>query len=205
MKGNLHNKTLIGIIREHVIAWRKGQGWSRETVVQTIIEAHEQVGTSSGIVFEPQTKDIGAIREVNAQRVFRWLDDESKESNLLPANFIPSILAAMPIDRRMACASELLVSLGLGVRMLDESDDDELSINDIFDAQIAHGNALQFSAQAIQHPTPENLETADLHLAMFEKKNGRLRKKIAAAKTRAMSGMKAIMSKLVHRKDRTVA
>lgn len=202
MKSNLHNKTLIGIIREHVIAWRKAEGWSRETVVQRVVETHQVVGSATSIVFEPQTKDVCEIREVNAQRVFRWLDDESKEGNLLPANFIPSILAAMPIDRRMACASEILVSLGLGVRMLDESDDEDLSINDIFDVQIAHGSALQASTQAIQDPTPENLEAADLHLAVFEKKNGRLRKKIAAAKTKAMTGVKAILGKFVPRKEK---
>lgn len=201
MKGNLHNgKTLIGIIREHTIAWRKSENWSRETVVQTIVEAHAEIGGPSGIVFEPQTKDLTEIREVNAQRVFRWLDDESKEGNLLPANFIPSILAAMPVERRMACTSEFLVSIGLGVRVLDDTEEEDLSINDIFDVQIAHTSALQHSAIAIQAPTPENLEAADLHLAVFEKKNGRLRKKISAAKSRAISIGRAIVSKL-HRRS----
>lgn len=201
MKSVLHGKTFIGIIREHVIAWRKAEGWSRETVVQIIVEAHERVGAATGIVFSPQTNDLTEIREVNAQRVFRWLDDESKEGNLLPANFIPSILAAMPIERRMACASESLVSLGLGVRVLDDSDEEAPSINDIFEVQIAHGSALQATTQAIQNPTPENLEAADLHLAMFEKKNGKLRRKISNAKNKAMSGVKSLIGRIVKGKS----
>jgi hypothetical protein len=200
MKDVLH-KTLIGTIREHVIAWRKAEGWSRETVVQTIIEAHEVVGSGTGIVFDPQTNDLCERREVNAQRVFRWLDDESKESNLLPSNFIPSILAAMPIDRRMACVSELLVPLGLGVRLLDDEADDKLDINDIFEAQMAHGDALQAATLAIQNPTPENLEAADLKMSRAEKRNAWLRKKIAGAK-KAVSGTKAFIGRIVHRKEK---
>lgn len=200
MKSVLHGKTLIGIIREHVIAWRKAEGWSRETVVQTIVEAHAEVGATSGIVFEPQTNDVHEIREVNAQRVFRWLDDESKAGNLLPANFIPSILAAMPVERRMACVSEFLVSIGLGVRMLDDAAEGEPDINDVIQTQLAHGAALQAATLAIQNPTPENFEAAELHFVAEEKLRTRLRKKIAAARTKAVGKAKSIIHRAFHRK-----
>jgi hypothetical protein len=196
MKSVLHGKTLIGIIREHVIAWRKAQGWSRETVVQHIVEAHAVVGGVTGIVFEPQTKDICEIREVNAQRVFRWLDDESKEGNLLPSNFIRSILVAMPADRRAACMSEFLVSIGLGVHMLDDSEESPLDINDIFEAQMAHGDALQAATQAIQNPTAENLELADLKLNKAERRQAWLRKKIAGAKAKTVGMAGAVINRL---------
>lgn len=39
--------------------------------------------------------------KVNADRVFRWLDDGTKDTNLVPANFVPSILAALPTDLKV--------------------------------------------------------------------------------------------------------
>ena len=113
-------KTLISIIRDHVSAWRKSMDWSRETMAEHIVAAHERQNgpASTGIRFEPNTQDTFRRPKVNADRVFRWLDDESKDTNLLPANFIPSILAALPHDRRRHCVDDILRPLGLAVRTL---------------------------------------------------------------------------------------
>lgn len=114
------HKSLIAVVREHTSAWRKAMDWSRETMVDAIVLAHEQLNgpAVTGIRFDPQTRDTFARMKVNADRVSRWLDDESKDSNLLPANFLPSILAAMPHDRRRHCVDDLLRPLGLAVRSL---------------------------------------------------------------------------------------
>lgn len=114
------HKTLISILREHTSAWRKSQDWSRETMADVIVAAHERTNgaAATGIRFEPNTQDTFGRMKVNADRVFRWLDDESKDTNLLPANFIPSILAAMPHDRRRHCVDDILRPLGLAVRTL---------------------------------------------------------------------------------------
>lgn len=114
------HKSLIAIVREHTSAWRKAMDWSRETMVDAIVQAHEQLNgpAVTGIRFDPQTRDTFARMKVNADRVSRWLDDESKDSNLLPTNFLPSILAAMPHDRRRHCVDDLLRPLGLAVRSL---------------------------------------------------------------------------------------
>lgn len=202
---NVPHKTLITILREHVIKWRRDVKWSRESVVQTIVERHREMGGITDIVFDPETRDETERREVNADRVFRWLDDETKNKNLLPANFIPSILAAMPIERRMACVSEFLVSIGLGVRMLDDAEEGEPDINDVIQTQLAHGAALQAVTVAIQNPTPENLEAAELHFVAEEKFRTRLRKKIAAARTKAFGKAKSIIHKAFHRNQREVA
>lgn len=113
-------KTLISIIRDHVSAWRKSLDWSRETLAECIVCAHERLNgaATTSIRFEPNTQDTFGRLKVNADRVFRWLDDESKDMNLLPANFIPSILAAMPHDRRRHCVDDMLRPLGLAVRTL---------------------------------------------------------------------------------------
>src|SRR5471030_1880418 len=99
---NESHQTFIGTMRDHVIAWRKREGWSRESVVAAIVDAHEltEGPATTGIAFDPTTRDVFERQKVNADRVFRWLDDEGKDTNLLPANFIHSIWAAMPIDVR---------------------------------------------------------------------------------------------------------
>lgn len=108
-------KTLIGIIRDHVSVWRKQSNWSRETVVAQIVATHAQRGgpANTGIRFEPPSQDVFEQMKANADRVFRWLDDDTKDSNLLPANFIPSILAAMPLDLRLSCVDDILRPLGI--------------------------------------------------------------------------------------------
>lgn len=60
---------------------------------------------------------------MNADRVFRWLDDETKDNNLLPANFLPSVLQAMPLDVRTQCIDDVLLPLGLACRVLHADDD----------------------------------------------------------------------------------
>lgn len=130
MRNQSHTQpTLIGVVRGAVIQWRKREGWSRESVVQLIVEAHE---TNDGpliteIKFDPETRDTFERSKVNADRVFRWLDDETKDKNLLPANFLPSILAALPLDLRMQCVSELLQPLGLEVCGADGAEEDEFN------------------------------------------------------------------------------
>jgi len=115
------HKTLIAVLRDHTSAWRKSLDWSRETMVETIVREHEARNgpAVTGIRFEPPTQDAFARMKANADRVSRWLDDESKDGNLLPANFITSILAAMPHERRRHCIDDLLRPLGLAVRSLE--------------------------------------------------------------------------------------
>lgn len=112
---NVSHKTTIAIVRDAVEAWRKENGWSRETVCQTIVEAHEanHFDQVTGIVFEPKTTDAFKRQKVNADRIYRWLDDVAKDNNLLPVNFIPSILAALPMPLRVSTANAMLHSVGL--------------------------------------------------------------------------------------------
>lgn len=107
----------VSIIRAHVDAWRKHHGWSRETAAMEIVGAHERLGNdvASGIIFNPPTQDSFERARVNADRVFRWLDDATKDTNLLPLNFLRSILVALPVDRRVRLLNELLGDLGLYV------------------------------------------------------------------------------------------
>lgn len=105
--------TLISTVLRHVNAWRRDARLSRESVVQLIVEAHERVGEATEIHFDHGPSDAFQRMKNNADRVFRWLDDQTKDGNFLPANFLPSILAAMPLEVRCACVNELLAQTDL--------------------------------------------------------------------------------------------
>lgn len=109
--------TLLGVVNQ----WRRREGLSRETVVQFIVEAHERLGadTVTQIFFDPPSRDPVERMKANADRVFRWLDDSSKDKNLLPANFTMSVIAALPADLKIQALGDLLTPLGVSVRLME--------------------------------------------------------------------------------------
>lgn len=118
-------QTFITALRTAVAAWRKREGWSRETVVQIIVETHERAGYDrlTGVMFDPETRDPVERMKVNADRVYRWLDDESKDTNLLSANLLPTMLLALPADLRLCVAEALLGRAGLTASFINTGDD----------------------------------------------------------------------------------
>lgn len=115
----------IAVIRDHVEAWRRENRWSRETVADLIVQAHIRIGgpVFTGIAFEPPTTDTFERMRVNADRVFRWLDDQTKDRNLLPFNFLTSLLAALPEERRVLLVNDLLHPVCLTVSAVIDGDD----------------------------------------------------------------------------------
>ncbi|WP_153111523.1 hypothetical protein [Propionivibrio limicola] len=115
---NESHKTFTGALRDTVEAWRKQNGWSRETAVMQIVEAHNRLGgpAVTGIDFDPPSRDAFSRAKTNADRVFRWLDDVTKDTNPCPPNFIPSILAALPTDSRLALLNTWFAPLGVVCR-----------------------------------------------------------------------------------------
>lgn len=118
MQINSHgSKTLIAIVLDYVNEWRRSNNWSRETVAAEIIDAHEAIDgpAGTGIHFN-EHPDIYTRRTNNSDRIFRWLDDSTKDNNLLPANFIVSILFALPMDIRVRCINEILNKVSVSAR-----------------------------------------------------------------------------------------
>ncbi|MDT3735542.1 MAG: hypothetical protein ROZ00_04905 [Denitratisoma sp.] len=110
--------TWIATLRGCIEEWRRDNGWSRETAADMIVQAHERIGgpRATGIVFDPPTRDTFERMRVNADRIFRWLDDVTKDRNHLEANFIPSILAALPEGLRLHALDEMLRPFGIACR-----------------------------------------------------------------------------------------
>ena len=160
--------TFIGHLRDAIEAWRKANGWSRETAVMNIVDAHEQIDGPSitGIVFAPPSRDTFERAKANADRVFRWIDDVTKDNNTVPANFIPSILAALPLSLRMELANRWLAPLGIACRPIqhDAADDSTLCV---FKSLVKNSSTAQASvADMLDGIDPGELERA--HAALCE-------------------------------------
>lgn len=157
----------IFTIARHLAAYRRAQDWSRETLCQTIVEAHATSGVQAltGLRFDPPTRDVYERQKVNADRIFRWLDDVSKDSNLLPVNFLPSILVALPMERRLALLAELLEDLSVAPRAVLDVHAPLEPLHALRDLMREGGEAQQAVAALIDGATREELEAARLELS----------------------------------------
>ena len=192
MRHASHQKSWIAILRDAVEAWRKINGWSRETVSQMIVEAHERIGgpANSGIVFNPPSRDTFERAKANADRIFRWLDDSTKDNNLIPANFITSILAALPSDRRLQLADELLDPVGLGARYADEDANDA-------EAQCV---AIHFQA-VVEHSSAAQVAMSKMLISSSPAEPEQVKKKLSIA-TATMQKALGMINRLIRRKGK---
>lgn len=176
--------TTIATIKNYVEAWRKANQFSRETAVQIIVETHEKLGFDvvSGIHFSPNTKDAYERMKVNADRVYRWLDDVTTDRNLLPANFMVSVIAALPIEMREACVSEIFFKIDIVAEACKHSDECDLNVSEHLPELMKETHeALHSSAILATGLTDENLLTAKKELGDAEQKIGRFRRLVLGA------------------------
>lgn len=165
------SQTLIAVVRNAVNTWRRREGWSRETVVMEIVETHARLDgpMRSGIVFDPATRDTFERAKVNADRVFRWLDDESKDTNLLPANFLPVLIAALPQDLRLDVVGELLADTGLHADLSLQATTDYTPTQHLRVLLKEFGEAVSAMGDIIDgHEEPAKLASAEKELAEIE-------------------------------------
>jgi hypothetical protein len=182
------SQTLIGILREEISEYRRLNRLSRETVAANIVEAHERLGADSlvNIRFEPKTVDAFERMKVNADRIFRWLDDETKDGTLLPANFLQSVLAGVPEEVRRRALDRILMPLGFAVRSLSLSQElVPFSAAVAVDLMREQNEAAQAVTGLIDGYDRQELERA--HLQVSESID-------AAGKTRAMIEAKLAVS-----------
>lgn len=164
---NADKATWIATIRDAVEVWRKANGWSRESAADRIVAVHDMRGGHrvTGIEFNPPTRDTFERVKVNADRIFRWLDDVTKDSTLLPTNFIPSVLAALPSDIRMHLVDDLLRSNDLACRQtLTASDASPITIL-LRSMMVETAQADQAVAALLDGVDPGELETAQREIA----------------------------------------
>ena len=118
MRANPH-QTWISVLRDHVAVWRQRERWSNETVAAEIVETYYRLEFDAVWLIDFQRtvpcSDPVSVMKVNCQRIGRWLDDQSKDTSLLPANMVPLVMLALPLDLRLSAASEMLSRIGLSV------------------------------------------------------------------------------------------
>ena len=195
---NESHKTLIGILREHVADWRRTSGLSLLSAVDAIVLAHDTADgpAVTGIRFDAHTDAFQRAKN-NSDRVMRWLDDETKESNYLPSNFVLSILAGLPDDARVHCLNDLLRRFGLCVRAIESSDETGLALGDICDLASADADALASLATVIQSPTQANYEIALRKAARAAEKKARIVRILTSAR-KAVSRTKDVLQRVLH-------
>ncbi|QBP75379.1 hypothetical protein E2K99_10305 [Herbaspirillum huttiense] len=182
----------IGSLRRHVETWKKRTGLSNATIAQFIVEAHERIGgpVRTGITFG-RSGDAYNDMKAHQQRIWRWLDDVSDDKNLLSANFLPSIVAALPTDLKISFWNELLSHDGFCVASLEEGDG-QFRITDLALVMKEDSEAHQACAEVIGSPDDiQALRRAEKEIteAIETKKQARVR---IGAMIRAMSAVSKI-------------
>jgi hypothetical protein len=155
--------TLITSLRGAVIAWRKREGWSREAVASEIARLYAkgdgELITGFKFLNEKDTPDAFARAHANAERIFRWLDDETKDTNLLPANIYPFILQTIPMDLRIECVNESMEPANLSVQVFGGASDVDL-LDALKRMYKETGDANSAAVSLLDGATPEELRIA---------------------------------------------
>lgn len=131
---NRPHKTLIGVLRDAVHAWRQRERWSMESVTDEIVRQYYQHGLDVVwlIDFHRHVEGGDAMRVIktNCDRISRWLDDQTKDTNLMSANFVPMLMQVLPADLRLQVMVEAFSPLGIDVslRMPDEVTDSHAAL-----------------------------------------------------------------------------
>lgn len=163
---NESHKTKLAILSDHVDLWRQRAG-SRETVALQIVEAHKAWGGDKLPRLEfDMTGDAFTAAKNAADRIFRWLDDRTKDTNLMPANVERSILAAMPVDIRLSYLNEWLGAVDVSVRVRAGLDHDSLSPQQIVQS-IVHANHRTESSAADLLDGIDPGELPRLHISLI--------------------------------------
>lgn len=110
------HKTVIGVVRDYLDQWRKERGLTHQTAAMAMVEHYVASGHDRvwQVDFHPGGDGYAAVK-ANSERIWRWLDDQTKDTTLLPANMLPVVMGVLPFNLRVMCVNELLQPLGLSV------------------------------------------------------------------------------------------
>lgn len=160
-------KSPIGLLRDHIEAWSKRTGASNQTIADEIVTAHEQIdGPARTRITFSSGGDIFKRLATNCFKVFRWLDDREKDTNLLSVNFLPSVLKAMPRDLAMSWLNDLLRPIGFCVQGLEAAEEDKLDVTALLCKNIKESSeASQAMAEYAANPTEDALHRVERELA----------------------------------------
>lgn len=106
--------TPLGGLRALVGAWARGERMAMAGVAVEVMARHAAMGGHATTRVDFDGRDAYARTTLAAEKIGRWLDDETKTSSLLPVNMLPVMLATLPrADARAWLDLYLLAPLGL--------------------------------------------------------------------------------------------
>lgn len=158
-------KTKLAVLMTYVDKWRERVG-SREAVAVAIVEAHVAAGfnTRAKLHFDTQG-DTFTLAKNAADRIFRWLDDKTKDGNFMPVNFEDSILLAMPEDLRLAYLNDWLRSFGMAAKVVHDTAED-ICLTQLLPSVIKESSEATFAMASLPpEPTHADLDAADREFA----------------------------------------
>jgi hypothetical protein len=144
---SVSHRSPIAAIKAAMTEWKNSHTWSRETVVEQIVSAHSRIAADRrvGVQFSDH-HDPATRQKANADRLYRWLDDDDSDRNLLSVNMLPSVLAGLPADVALAALNEILAPAGFAVRMLDGADSGDVSPHEIVQAIVRANHRTEAAA-----------------------------------------------------------
>ncbi|MFJ9451479.1 hypothetical protein [Herbaspirillum sp. NPDC101397] len=160
-----HESPIAALVR-HINAWKKRDRLSNEAIADLIVAAHERIGgpARTGIRFDPGSADEYNRMKANSARIWRWLDDVTEDKNLLSANFVHSVVAALPLDLKISYWNEVLGLDGFCVASV-EAGEGEFRIHDLAVLMKEDGEAHQACARVLEDPSAESLHLAQKEIA----------------------------------------
>jgi len=149
---------IASILRTEIEAWRRAGSVSREALAIEVMDAHQALGgeAATGVEFS-FSGDTYTQAKRAAQKLFRWLD----AGDTLPANMVPSILAALPLDVRLHSLNQMFRPLGAEARSLEQVAPARFDGMAHLQAMIKEGGEAKSAVvAAISEPTPQAIKTA---------------------------------------------
>lgn len=168
----------------YVDKWRERAG-SRESVAVAIVEAHIAAGFNTRAKLHFDTQGDSFILAKNAaDRIFRWLDDKTKDGNFMPANFEDSILLAMPEDLRLCYLNDWLRTFGMAAKGMHDIAADTCPSH-LLPGVIKESSEATFAMASLpMEPTAAELDAADREFAEAIEAMRKGRAAIQAKRTR---------------------
>lgn len=155
----------ITIMRRHVDDYRRAAGLSHEAMAMQMVDAWERLGRPTIGDDFIRHRDIFATARVAWQRIGRWLDDNTKSKTLLPASFVPVVLAVLPEDRRLRAINDLLGPIGFVAEPRPDGGDAALAFSHTLSRLCKEaGEASSAMAKLTDGATGDELESAEKEL-----------------------------------------
>lgn len=162
---DLPHKTVLGVARDALHAYRMRRGLTNGGLAIDLVDFYRQGGWRGVWPIEFQeSRDAGRDAATNSERIWRWLDDQTKETNLLPVNLLPVLLAYLPMDLRLRCVSEMLLPLGLSVSIAHTTETQATHAALMAGMAKEAGEGVAAFAELAEALTPEQLMRAKVEI-----------------------------------------